>query len=75
MSRDRSIIRVWTVLAVVALATACGGGDSDSPTAPPPLVPDPPRATTVTVSPAMAELVSGATEQLCSNPRFLVQGD
>ena len=33
MSRDRSIIRVWTVLAVVALATACGGGDSDSPTA------------------------------------------
>ena len=40
MSRDRSIIRVWTVLAVVALATACGGGDSDSPTALP-TVPDP----------------------------------
>ena len=40
MSRDRSMIRVWTVLAVVALATACGGGDSDSPTALP-TVPDP----------------------------------
>ena len=40
MSRDRSIIRVWTVLAVVALATACGGGDSGGPTALP-TVPDP----------------------------------
>ena len=40
MSRDRSIIRVWTVLAVVALAAACGGGDSGGPTALP-TVPDP----------------------------------
>ena len=34
------MIRVWTVLAVVALAAACGGGDSPSPTALP-TVPDP----------------------------------
>ena len=40
MSRDRSIIRVWTVLVGVTLAAACGGGDSGGPTALP-TVPDP----------------------------------
>ena len=40
MSRDRSIIRVWTVLVGVTLAAACGGDDSGGPTALP-TVPDP----------------------------------
>ena len=39
MSCSRTF-RVWTVLVGVALAAACGGGDSDSPTALP-TVPDP----------------------------------
>ena len=46
MSRDRTMIRMWAALAGVALATACGGSDRGTPTAPP-TVPDPPRATTV----------------------------
>ena len=39
MSCSRTF-RVWTVLVGVALAAACGGGDSPSPTALP-TVPDP----------------------------------
>ena len=46
----------------VTLAAACGGGDSGGPTAPPTV--DPPRATTVMVSPATAELDVGETVQL-----------
>ncbi len=61
MSCSRTF-RVWTVLAGVAVAAACGGGDSGGPTAPPTV--DPPRATTVTVSPATAELDVGETVQL-----------
>ena len=61
MSCSRTI-RVWTVLAGVAVAAACGGGDSGGPTAPPTV--DPPRATTVMVSPATAELDVGETVQL-----------
>ncbi len=56
------------VLAAVALATACGGGDSSSPTAAPPTV-DPPRATTVMVSPATVELDVGETVQLAAEVR------
>ena len=44
------------------MAAACGGGDSGGPTAPPTV--DPPRATTVMVSPATAELDVGETVQL-----------
>ena len=61
MSCSRTI-RVWTVLVGVTLAAACGGGDSGGPTAPPTV--DPPRATTVMVSPATAELDVGETVQL-----------
>ena len=56
MSRDRSMIRVWTVLAVVALATACGGGDSGGPTALP-TVPDP-----SVMQPVVSVEVSSPTE-------------
>ena len=53
MSCSRTI-QLRTVLAGVAGASACRGGDSGGPTAPPTV--DPPRATTVIVSPATAEL-------------------
>ena len=66
MSCSRTM-RVWTVAAGVAAASACGG-DSGGPTAPPTI--DPPRATTVTVSPAAAELPAvGATVQLSAEVR------
>ncbi len=48
MSCHRTVIRLSSVLAVVALAKGCG--DGDSPAAPP--TPEPARPTTVTVSPA-----------------------
>ena len=64
MNRDRTMIRTWAALAGVALATACGG-DSPTPTAPP-TPPDPPRATTVAVNPATAELDVGETVQLAA---------
>ncbi len=61
MSRHRTIIRLSAVLAVVALAKGCG--DGESPTTPP--TPEPARPTTVTVSPATAELTAlGAIVQL-----------
>ena len=61
------MMRVWTVLAGVAAASACGGGDSSGPTAPPTV--DPPRAVTVMVSPATAELDVGETVQLTAEVR------
>ena len=51
----RTMIRVWAVLAVVALAAGCGDGDSATA----PVVSDPPHPTTVTVSPPTTELVAG----------------
>ena len=56
MTRHRTIIRLSVALAGVALVWACGG---DSPTAAP--TPEPARPTTVTVSPATAELTALAT--------------
>ena len=67
MSRHRTMNRVCAVLASVTLAWGCGG-DSGAPTAPLP-VPDPPRATTVTVSPTTAELDVGETVQLRAEVR------
>ena len=64
VSRHRTMVRVWAVVAAAALAWACGGGDSA--TAP---VADPPRPTTVAVSPPTAELLSGATVQLSAEVR------
>ena len=67
MSRHRTIIRLSAVLAVVALAKGCG--DGESPTTPPP-TPEPARPTTVTVSPATAELTAlGETVQLTAEVR------
>ena len=57
----KTIVRLFTVLAVMALAKGCG--DGDSPTAP--STPEPARPTTVTVSPAVAGLTAlGQTFQL-----------
>ena len=67
MSRHRTMNRVCAVLASVTLAWGCGG-DSGAPTAPL-TVPDPPRATTVTVSPTTAELDVGETVQLRAEVR------
>ena len=65
MSRRRTIIRLPAVLASLALVWACGG-DSATPVEPP----DPPRPTTLTVSPATAELTAlGATVQLTTEVR------
>ena len=65
MTRNRSLIRLSAVLAVLALVWACGG---DSPTAPP--TPEPARPATVTVSPATADLTAlGATVQLTAEVR------
>ena len=61
MSRHRALIRQSALLAAVALAKGCG--DGTTPTVPP--KPDPPRAATVIISPATAELTAlGATAQL-----------
>ena len=66
MTRHRTIVRLSTVLAVVALAQGCG--DGDSATAPP--TPEPARPTTVSVSPATDELTAlGATVQLSAEVR------
>ena len=65
MTRHRTLIRLSAVLAVLALVWACGG---DSPTAPP--TPESVRPTTVTVSPATAELTAlGETVQLTATVR------
>ena len=61
MSPRRTIIRLSAVLAAVALVKGCG--DGDRPTAP--TTPELARPTTVTVSPATAELTAlGETVQL-----------
>ena len=61
----RQFTRLSAVLAALGLAWACGG---DSPTAPP--TPEPTRPTTVTVSPATAELTAlGETVQLAAEVR------
>ena len=63
MNHYRTII---ALVAAVALIEGCG--DGDNPTAPP--TPEPARPTTLTVSPATAELISlGATEQLSAEVR------
>ena len=66
MSRQRHFIVLSAAMATVAWAVACGDGGTEPP-APPP---DPPRATTVTVSPATTELNAlGTTEQLTAEVR------
>ena len=66
MSRKRHFIVLSAAMATVAWAVACGDGATEPP-APPP---DPPRATTVTVSPATTELNAlGTTEQLTAEVR------
>ena len=65
MIRERATIRLYAVLSGLTLAWACG----ESPTRPPP-EPDPPRPTTLAVSPAAAELTAlGATVQLTADVR------
>ena len=62
-STQSSSIRHVVLLAVTSVA-ACGDGNTE-PLAPPP---DPPRATTITVSPATTALTAlGATEQLTAS--------
>lgn len=56
-----TLVRLAAWLATIALVKGCG--DGDAPTGPP--SPDPPRTTTITVSPATADLPAiGATVQL-----------
>ena len=65
MYRCRVLVRFCVVLAALGLVWACGG---DSPAAPP--SPDAARPTTLTVSPAAAELTAlGATVQLTAEVR------
>ena len=64
MNLYRAIVRLGVVLAAVALVKGCG----DGPTEPPP--PQPARPTTVTVTPATAELTAlGATVRLAAQVR------
>ena len=66
MRRQRLLLITSAVLSVTLWAYACGDGTTD----PTPLPPDPPRPTTVTVSPATAELTAlGATVQLSAEVR------
>ena len=66
MSRNRTITRLLAVLAVVAFGRGCG--DGGSPTRP--STPESARPTTVTVSPATAELSAlGAVVQLTAEVR------
>ncbi len=65
MTWCRSLIGPFALIALLALANACGDGDGSI--APPP---DPPRPTTVAVSPATAEIAAlGATVQLTAEVR------
>ena len=66
MSRKRHFIVLTAAMATVAWAAACGDGSTE-PTAPPA---DPPRPTTVTVTPTTAELTAlGETVQLRADMR------
>ena len=66
VTSHRTIIWLSVVLAALAVAWACG---DDSPAAPP-QEPDPPRPTTVTVTPATVELTAlGAIVQLTAEVR------
>ena len=61
------MMKMFALLAGLVLASGCGG--ADSATAPEP-VSDPPRPTTITVSPFATELTAlGATVQLTAEVR------
>ena len=65
MRPRRTLIRLSAMVAAVALAAGCGDGGGEPPTAP-----DPPRPTTLTVSPATVELGAlSATAQLSAEVR------
>ena len=67
MSRCRTMMRTSALLVGLVLASGCGG--ADSATAPEP-VSDPPRPTTIAVSPFATELTAlGATVQLAAEVR------
>ena len=66
MSHHRILIFVAATLSATLWAYACGDGTTE-PSTPPP---EPPRPTTVTVTPATAQLTAlGATEQLTAEVR------
>ena len=66
MNRYRIHILVAATLSATLWAYACGDGATEPPTAPP----DPPRPTTVTVTPATTHLSAlGATVQLSAEVR------
>ena len=66
MDRNRLVIFAAATLSATLWAYACGDGTTE----PPPPPPDAPRPTTVTVSPATAELTArGATVQLSAEVR------
>ena len=66
MSRPRAIVPVLALLPMATWAIACGDGAME-PSAPPP---DPPRPTTVTVTPATAELTAlGGTVRFSAEVR------
>ena len=66
MNRYRLFVFVAATLSAVLWAYACGEGTAEPPTPPP----DPPRPTTVTVSPATAEVAAlGETVQLSAEVR------
>ena len=66
LKRQRLLLTISAVISATLWAYACGDGTTE----PPPLPPDPPRPTTVTVSPATAELTAlGATVQLSAEVR------
>lgn len=66
MSRPQAIVPVLTLLTMAGWAVACGDGAVE-PSRPPP---EPPRATTVTVMPATAELTAlGATVRFSAEVR------
>ena len=66
VSRQQTTALALVLLAGPVWAAACGDGATE----PPPPTPDPPRATTLTVTPATLQLVAlGATEQLTAEVR------